>query len=1440
MGTMTLEELYAALHKDITDQKLNFDQLAGRSFGFSMVANELPFAQGISLAGVTLTPVNNGEFSLTGTGAWELLDGVGAAVTFQSEQDGIAAQLTLTMPPSFSISIPHVDWLALTQISLAMQASPGALKTPASPIGYPVSGALSAIIALGGTSLPIKISLDGSAWTVTGDFDKVDFPSLSDLLSFVGNTAGINLPDGLNDLAKVSLYDVSLPFDPVNGSIDSVGVTFGSTPGVNGGWEVVPGVFKISDDKISISVVNPTDSASRAIAGSIGATLTIGGAAIVISAAHADSGGWNFQGRTTTDQQLDAGALFDDLAGKLGITLPGSLKKLTLKNLLLEFNTQTENIQSTFTLDWDLANKPIELQTVLKATRQGGTYSPDIKGTLLVGGSTFIVTFQDSSMTGHWTAATSGQPLHLSELAAAFGMEDDFSSHPPWDLVLTAVSFSYDSTAGKLELDIAGTMTLAGIGIPFDLTDKSGTWLLEGKTTENQVIDFTQLVAELFNSFGLTLPGHLPAFALKNLDLKYDFKTGNARFLGESTQPSPLQLGNQTHNVDTRLDLTIATDTAGTRIYTGYLRGSITIGSAVFTGAYDFGEATVLKATWHGGGSLGYADLAAAHGIEHTLQVPGGLPLDITRAAFEYDVAKGRFLLSADSKYGEAFFIASNANQTWDFAFGILIDTADIPGFPNLGFLSLTDTMLVLSTVKDDSFIVPTLPALPAPGQLGAARPRTFPTIGTTQMHLKPGVSLAALLELEGNGSNAVLKNLHSVVGQSELLIQTSVSDLSQISFQADLDGGLSIAGAGSDKLVLSDAYVQLTDSTSALSVLVAGSVMIPFNHVTLQASGAMAISDTSMQAIFQIAAGVDGKPKPIPSPFGLAGVELDKLSIEVGVEFEPPGVDLGLEGSFNITGQEVDANDFTIVMELEGEIPNPVYLSTHIQSLTIAKAITALTGLVVSDAPPVITAIKAEDVAMYWSESAGTVLPDGTLSQAGFGFNGLLTISGFSCHGALAVSTATGVSGDAEMSPLHLGSVFSLTGEGKGVTVKQALINGQWESLAKPLEPGDTLETRDFLIIPPGGATIAFNSKKSPFLDVSAKASLFNFLNADVEIEIRDDGFNWKQTESIGSLVSIEFDCAVSKSGFSSHAEFDINIKGDVGPIEILGIDFGTLHLDISFDATLDIAVDAGGFLLKASGKFDFEGIRLTMPELTIKENFKSFEELPAAILKQIEDEANTIFEDVFDEAKQLLADAEKEAEAIVDDAEKEAKAIAAGAEATAAKVIAGANDAYEAAKRGVDAAQAEVVKIDADVVKIGEAAESEVEDIAGKAATEAKAIGAEADKVLADANTAIKNIETAIGNEITSIKNAAAAALSTAEADVIAIAAAAKADVEKIGEWAKAAGDAIVNEATQIANQIGAEVVRIAEEIADKLKEAAEWLERQAEAAWHAVSKY
>lgn len=1358
-----------------------------------------------------------------------------------------------------------------------------------------VSLTIGGTLSLGGSAIKVLVAPPVSflnlpdQWGLTLSARNSFAAGLSDISKLLtGSEEGVELPEGLRELASFRLERLDMRLDIGARKLNSALLTLSTTEP----WEIAP---SLAVEQVRISLMTMQTNGHRNTSTEIFSRMRLGerkrlGVRLVVPGGGGD---WTL---TLTEPLLLSGlSELAHLPGGLdtdALHFPGEVTNdnLWLNRFDLIVNPELKTINQiavalSSDIQWNIISslavgKPslsLEIANPLDGAQRAITGG--MGGILTLGGVDIYIGASKADVSSGWQltgALLPGETISLASLArdlldgATFPSELpdqltalEFSLQPKtkaytlkaafgegWhipseksDFAITEVSLSATrAEGGATEIEVWGLMDVAGVSVSVTAARAAGAWKLEGKTDDQQEINFTHLVTELFEKFGLALPANLPDFELKNLHLSYDFGKKEFAFSGDSRLPTKVVLGEVEHEVETSLDLKIGIDAeTKERTFAGFLRGAITLGSAVFQGEYDFGDASVLKAVWDGAaGSLKFADLAASHGINHSLQVPGDMPLELNRASFEFDITRSQFTLHADSKFGEAFFIASDANGKWDFAFGILMNLSEIPGFPDAGALKLKNTMLILSTVRDDKFVVPSLPAAPPPqGQPRAAGRRTFPSLGTTPMRLKPGVTVAALLDFEDNGSDAALAQLSKVVGKTELVVQAAVSD-SGASFLSYLNGSLTLFGSGNERLVLSDVYVRL-DTGPAFGVFVAGSALIPFNHVTLEATGALRVSAEGMEAFLQVKAEADGHPTSLPAPFGLLGVSLDELDIEVGAVFEPPGVDLGIEGKFNIKGQQHNANDFIIVLELEGEVPNPIYLSTYIQSLSISDIITAYSGQVVSDIPDIIKQIKAEDVSVFWSETSGKALPDGRLAQAGFGFNGITTIGSLRAHAALTAGAALGVEGDAELPPIDW-DFFKLTGNGKGVTVKQEQVNGEWQNIAKPpVTPEDAAKmvTRDFELIKPGGATALINSKHSPFIDVSATASLFNLVSDEVEIEVGIDGFTWRQKESIGSLFKTEFDCTLSKNGFAASAEFDLDIKGEV-PIPILGVDLGSIDLDVGFHAALTVQIHDGSFTLTVEGSFHFDGLSLTMPRLTIDKDFKSFEELPGKILKQIQDEAETIFKDVFDPALKALEDAAKEAARIAEAAAQEAEKIAGDAEREAERVAASAKAAAETVAHETEVAEAEAAKLGKKTADALAPAVAEAQQITLAATEDAQELGRKAAEVLQDAAAEAAKIGEAVEKEAEQIRAVADKALSAAADEVKQIAAVAEQAAQEVLQAAVVAGKAIEEEASKALAAAEFEAVRIGNQIADKTREAAEWTKRQAEAAWDEVSKY
>ena len=94
--------------------------------------------------------------------------------------------------------------------------------------------------------------------------------------------------------------------------------------------------------------------------------------------------------------------------------------------------------------------------------------------------------------------------------------------------------------------------------------------------------------------------------------------------------------------------------------------------------------------------------------------------------------------------------------------------------------------------------------------------------------------------------------------------------------------------------------------------------------------------------------------------------------------------------------------------------------------------------------------------------------------------------------------------------------------------------------------------------------------------------------------------------------------------------------LNEQIGPIKILGVNCGTIHLNVSMAAGMAITLNSNQFAMSITGSFTFQSLSLTLPKLTVSVAPKSLAGLPGMIVKQIEDNASKIFSSIFKDAGQ------------------------------------------------------------------------------------------------------------------------------------------------------------------------------------------------------------
>ena len=483
---MSIQDLKNKLDRYSKAGDLSFKNMGQACYGFSAVAGFVPFDDTLTLGSAEVVQVNENKLSIEKDEVtWGVVAKVGIAVTFESKDKDIAASLTMTLPKTFGLDIPKVDWLPLDTLVYNLHSIPR--KLVHFPLGLPAAGSITANIKAGSHIIPVTIGLKSSdTWYLEGDFESIDFPGIGDLLSLLGNSKDVNLPDSLNQLTKIAIYDITLAFNPATGKVLSVGIEIGSSPKNAVPWNIIPGVFAINSYRIGVTIANPLGATTRGIGGFIAAVLHFGdtgGFDVDISASHPPSGSWEFKGETGKDQVIHIGALVGDLAAKFRVPLPEVLQSFTLKNAGLDFNTGTGKdfkFDCQCTCDFEVANTAVEISIALGFTKKGaaspthkgtghsdpegiskqeqnGGYNKSVKGSLKIGTALFKTEFseeKDKIFSANWSDEKN--PLELKDIAQTFGAADLANLledvPPDLDLDLVSASFTYDFTKSELIL----------------------------------------------------------------------------------------------------------------------------------------------------------------------------------------------------------------------------------------------------------------------------------------------------------------------------------------------------------------------------------------------------------------------------------------------------------------------------------------------------------------------------------------------------------------------------------------------------------------------------------------------------------------------------------------------------------------------------------------------------------------------------------------------------------------------------------------------------------------------------------------------------------------------------------------------------------------------------------------------------------------------------
>lgn len=363
-----------------------------------------------------------------------------------------------------------------------------------------------------------------------------------------------------------------------------------------------------------------------------------------------------------------------------------------------------------------------------------------------------------------------------------------------------------------------------------------------------------------------------------------------------------------------------------------------------------------------------------------------------------------------------------------------------------------------------------------------------------------------------------------------------------------------------------------------------------------------------------------------LPAPPILNGVHFNQIGVGMGLFFEPPGYVLGVQGQFQIgTGANIIALDddtFALVCELEGDIPNPLYISFYVPQMTLSQIVTIFTNTTNNISFP----ISISDLSFTWAENPmqPVTLPDGTLTSMAYGFSGLWDIFGLSFYGNVSIDLSNGLNGILTMSPFSIGGLLNLSGNGKAVSIMvdasgNPIKNNQLATTVA--EQNAIKNATSKQIVAAGGPEMTVSMTSSPYFTLGANLAFLGF-NDSVQSTIGSNGISFSL--DFGSLISADMNCVLQNQSFTGSFAYGPNFS-----IPLPG-SLGNIPLTATINSTLALSEAASVVDFSVSGGFDFEGLNRNFGPASLSVNITGLEDVLSSIENWIVTNAEQIFSDI------------------------------------------------------------------------------------------------------------------------------------------------------------------------------------------------------------------
>lgn len=352
--------------------------------------------------------------------------------------------------------------------------------------------------------------------------------------------------------------------------------------------------------------------------------------------------------------------------------------------------------------------------------------------------------------------------------------------------------------------------------------------------------------------------------------------------------------------------------------------------------------------------------------------------------------------------------------------------------------------------------------------------------------------------------------------------------------------------------------------------------------------------------------------PSVWQSPFGIPGVEIRQLALQLGGTYAPPWLDsVGCAGNLRVGGL-----DGSIAVLVDTNDPDNYVLSGTVADISVIEIMITLLAalppnppglalLAYQALPEAITGPLERVVGVRMQEVQITIVPAPTsiggifFREPGIIFAGTLVIFGWRASARVVVDYVDGISARGDMDPYTIDGVLALRGAGE--------------------DPAPQMRLR-------------IGPTSDPNFSISGMVTLLG-LSASLLCRIDRAGLVFAFVAELPGTLQVELQCTLDDRGLRARGLLRFDLDLTIPSLQIEGVEV-LPEIDlrgVMLDADLDLfATQSPSFSLTVRGAVAHQGTRRAFPPLRVDVPPEDFAALRDAIREHIEREALRIFRGV------------------------------------------------------------------------------------------------------------------------------------------------------------------------------------------------------------------